>query len=148
METETRVIRISVRNLVEFVMRSGDLDNRRLTGAEKDAMQAGSRIHRKIQKQMGAGYQAEVALNTRIDEGRFQILVEGRADGIMTDVTGHVTIDEIKGVYLDIDRLEESIPVHQAQALCYGYMYARKEQLGKMVNRLLNLNLKRRLIAE
>ena len=40
----------------------------------------------------------------------------------MTDVTGHVTIDEIKGVYLDIDRLEESIPVHQAQALCYGYM--------------------------
>ena len=129
METETRVIRISVRNLVEFVMRSGDLDNRRLTGAEKDAMQAGSRIHRKIQKQMGAGYQAEVALNTRIDEGRFQILVEGRADGIMTDVTGHVTIDEIKGVYLDIDRLEESIPVHQAQALCYGYMYARKEQL-------------------
>ena len=129
METETRVIRISVRNLVEFVMRSGDLDNRRLTGAEKDAMQAGSRIHRKIQKQMGAGYQAEIALNTRIDEGRFQILVEGRADGIMTDVTGHVTIDEIKGVYLDIDRLEESIPVHQAQALCYGYMYARKEQL-------------------
>lgn len=96
METETRVIRISVRNLVEFVMRSGDLDNRRLTGAEKDAMQAGSRIHRKIQKQMGAGYQAEVALNTRIDEGRFQILVEGRADGIMTDVTGHVTIDETK----------------------------------------------------
>ena len=129
METETRVIRISVRNLVEFVMRSGDLDNRRLTGAEKDAMQAGSRIHRKIQKQMGAGYQAEIALNTRIDEGRFQILVEGRADGIMTDVTGHVTIDEVKGVYLDIDRLEESIPVHQAQALCYGYMYARKEQL-------------------
>ena len=113
METETRVIRISVRNLVEFVMRSGDLDNRRLTGAEKDAMQAGSRIHRKIQKQMGAGYQAEVALNTRIDEGRFQILVEGRADGIMTDVTGHVTIDEIKGVYLDIDRLEES-PLHPA----------------------------------
>ena len=132
METETRVIRISVRNLVEFVMRSGDLDNRRLTGAEKDAMQAGSRTHRKIQKQLGAGYQAEVALNTRIDEGRFQILVEGRADGIMTDVTGHVTIDEIKGVYLDIDRLEESIPVHQAQALCYGYMYARKEQLEEI----------------
>ena len=114
METETRVIRISVRNLVEFVMRSGDLDNRRLTGAEKDAMQAGSRIHRKIQKQMGAGYQAEVALNTRIDEGRFQILVEGRADGIMTDVTGHVTIDEIKGVYLDIDRLED---VYKRQVL-------------------------------
>ena len=54
------IITISVRNLVEFVLRSGDLDNRRTSSAEKDAMQAGSRIHRKIQKSMGAGYQAEV----------------------------------------------------------------------------------------
>ena len=132
METETRVIRISVRNLVEFVMRSGDLDNRRLSGAEKDAMQAGSRIHRKIQKQMGAGYKAEVSLSTRIDEGEFELLVEGRADGIMTDVSGHVVIDEIKGVYLDIDRLEEPIQVHLAQAMCYGYMYAKQEQLAEI----------------
>ena len=33
-------IRISVRNLVEFVMRSGDLDNRRTAGAKMEAMQA------------------------------------------------------------------------------------------------------------
>lgn len=38
-------IKISVRNLVEFVMRSGDLDNRRTAGAKKEAMQAGSRLH-------------------------------------------------------------------------------------------------------
>lgn len=44
METETRVIRISVRNLVEFVMRSGDLDNRRLTGARK-GRDAGGKPH-------------------------------------------------------------------------------------------------------
>lgn len=87
METETRVIRISVRNLVEFVMRSGDLDNRRLTGARKGRDAGGKPHPSEIQKQMGAGDQAEVALNTRIDEGRFQILVEGRADGIMTDVS-------------------------------------------------------------
>lgn len=36
-------VRISVRNLVEFVMRSGDLDDRRMAGAKKEAMQAGSR---------------------------------------------------------------------------------------------------------
>ena len=53
-------IRISVRNLVEFVIRSGDIDNRRTAGAEKDAMQAGSRIHRKLQKRMGADYRSEV----------------------------------------------------------------------------------------
>lgn len=44
METEKRVIRISVRNLVEFVMRSGDLDNRRLTGARK-GRDAGGKPH-------------------------------------------------------------------------------------------------------
>ena len=36
-------IRVSVRNLVEFILRSGDIDNRRGTMADKDAMQMGSR---------------------------------------------------------------------------------------------------------
>ncbi len=40
-ERSLSVIRISVRNLVEFVLRSGDLDNRRTAGAKKEAMQAG-----------------------------------------------------------------------------------------------------------
>ena len=31
------LVRISVRNLVEFVMRSGDLDDRRTAGARKEA---------------------------------------------------------------------------------------------------------------
>ena len=57
-----RVIRISVRALVEFILRSGDLDGRRGSLADREAMQKGSRIHRKIQRQMGAGYQAEVPL--------------------------------------------------------------------------------------
>ena len=46
------VIRISVRNLVEFILRSGDLDSRRGT-IDKEAMHKGSRLHRKLQKQMG-----------------------------------------------------------------------------------------------
>ena len=47
-------IRISVRNLVEFILRSGDIDNRKGGIADKEAMQLGSRLHRKIQGQMGA----------------------------------------------------------------------------------------------
>lgn len=50
---EKPVIRISVRNLVEFILRNGDLDSRR-GSMDKEAMQKGGRIHRKIQKQMGA----------------------------------------------------------------------------------------------
>ena len=55
-----RMIRISVRNLVEFVLRSGDIDNRHSASAQKDAMLAGGRIHRKIQKKMGGNHRAEV----------------------------------------------------------------------------------------
>ena len=69
MEEEKTSVKISVRTLVEFVMRSGDLDNRRMGAAEKDAMQAGSRIHRKIQKRMGADYQAEVPMKHVVEEG-------------------------------------------------------------------------------
>lgn len=120
---EKRVIRISVRNLVEFVMRSGDIDDRRTSGAEKDAMQAGSRLHRKIQRRMGADYQAEVPMRHVVEEDQYQILIEGRADGVIRPVGGPVTIDEIKGVYMDLNRLEEPAAVHLAQALCYGYFY-------------------------
>lgn len=126
---EKTCIRISVRNLVEFVLSSGDIDNRRTSGAEKDAMQAGSRIHRKIQRRMGANYQAEVTMKHLVEEDEFQILVEGRADGVIRELTGGVTIDEIKGVYMDIGYLQEAIPVHLAQAMCYGYFYCHDNEL-------------------
>ena len=47
---EEQIIRISVRNLVEFILREGDIDNRMAGSMERDAMQQGSRIHRKIQR--------------------------------------------------------------------------------------------------
>ena len=124
-------IRISVRNLVEFVMRSGDLDNRRTAGAKKEAMQAGSRLHRKIQKRMGASYRSEVMLRYQVQEDMFDILVEGRADGIITEPAG-VTIDEIKCIYMDVSRLEEPEPVHLAQALCYGWFYSIQNELDSV----------------
>lgn len=117
-----KIIRISVRNLVEFVMRGGDIDNRRTSGAEKDAMQAGSRIHRKIQRRMGSDYRAEVSMKHLVEEERYQILIEGRADGVIENESG-VTIDEIKGMYMDLTFLQEPIQVHLAQAMCYGYFY-------------------------
>ncbi len=121
-------VRISVRNLVEFVLRSGDLDNRRTAGAQKEAMQAGSRLHRKIQKKMGANYQAEVALKHTFRVEEIEIQVEGRADGIVTE-SGGVTIDEIKCLYMDLEELTDPVPVHLAQAMCYGYLYGLNRQL-------------------
>lgn len=123
---EREVIRISVRNLVEFILRSGDLDQRRGGFADREAMAKGSRIHRKIQKQMGGAYQAEVPLFIEKDYGEFVIRVEGRADGILLDSEG-VLIDEIKGVYRDIHLMEAPADVHLAQAKCYGVMYGAQQ---------------------
>ena len=50
MEEKKKEIRISVRNLVEFILRSGDLDNSSGGFGERDAMQAGTRVHQQIQK--------------------------------------------------------------------------------------------------
>lgn len=134
-------IRISVRNLVEFVLRSGDLDNRRSAAAQKEAMLAGSRLHRKLQKKMGLNYQAEVPLKQTVPlEGGVELVLEGRADGILTE-DGTVTVDEIKGVYYDIQALEDMVPVHRAQAVCYAYMYAVREDLPGMNVQLTYCNL-------
>ena len=121
-------VRLSVRNLVEFIMRSGDLDNRRSSSADREAMLAGGRIHRKIQKQMGDNYEAEVALKVMVPLDEIELILEGRADGILKEGEA-IIIDEIKGMYQDVMKMQEPIPVHRAQAVCYAYMYMQKKEM-------------------
>ncbi len=74
---EKPTVRISVRNLVEFILREGDIDSRR--GAmDKEAMQKGSRLHRKIQGRQEGTYRAEVSLKWKSEYEDVIILVEGR----------------------------------------------------------------------
>ena len=135
-------IKISVRNLVEFILRSGDLDNRKDRTPDKNAMQAGSRIHRKIQRKMGMDYHAEVPLRIIIEEARYPLVIEGRADCIIIDEENDIaTIDEIKGMYMDFTYLTEPIEVHQAQAMCYAYIYAVQHDLKKMKIQMTYCNL-------
>ena len=120
------VVRISVRNLVEFILRSGDLDNRG-GASDREAMQKGSRLHRKIQGRMGSHYRAEVSLKYKTEYEDVGIQVEGRADGIFTE-DGQCWIDEIKGVYADVSQLEKPVEVHRAQAMCYAWIYAQEQK--------------------
>lgn len=150
-------VRISVRSLVEFILRSGDIDNRKASAPE-NAMQEGSRIHRMIQRRMGPEYQAEVGLryvyrvenciglgvdhSMTVDGGGdaeqpdayekdgYEIIVEGRADGIITQED--VTIDEIKGTFHDLKKMKAAVPVHLAQAKCYAYIYAEQKKIEKI----------------
>ena len=84
----------SVRSLVEFILRSGDIDNRK-AAAPDTAMQEGGRIHRMLQRRMGADYHAEVTLKYSYHTPKYDILVEGRADGIIDGQLAKRIIKEV-----------------------------------------------------
>lgn len=135
LEKEEKIIRISVRDLVEFVLREGDIDNRRSVVRDREVMLMGGRLHRKIQRRMGPEYQAEVSLKIQIDCGEFYIYLEGRADGIIMDKEKggpSVVVDEIKGVLRDLSHIKSPVGVHLAQAKCYAYIYARQNDLRQI----------------
>ena len=153
-------IHISVRNLVEFILRSGNIDNRR-SKAPEDAMQEGSRIHRMIQRRMGPDYHAEVGLKYRMETPEYTVIVEGRADGILIEAIGAVaatpeltsielppeytnlvtvTIDEIKSTFRELTKIKEAVPVHLAQAKCYAYIYAVQNRLENIRIRMTYCN--------
>lgn len=137
-QKEPELIRISVRRLVEFILRSGDIVSRTGSGVDTEAMLAGGRAHRKIQKGKAGDYRAEVPLSWETDRGDFVLRIEGRADGIFTNAvpskpsgkteetmtseskTPHLCVDEIKGLYMDVRELTEPEPIHLAQAKCYA----------------------------
>lgn len=131
MDENLPVIRISVRNLVEFILREGNIDNRTGGGQDPENMQMGSRIHRKIQRQMGSDYQAEVPLKTEIVCDGFTLKIEGRADGLI-HTKEQVMVDEIKGVLRELDRVQEPAGIHLAQAKCYASMVAEQEGVDEI----------------
>lgn len=169
-ESRKMEVYISVRTLVEFVLRAGDIDNRRAVSPE-NAMQEGGRIHRMIQRRMGADYRAEVALKYLYETDNYTIVIEGRADGIITasvsgeanldKITSHemaaadkiadkesaaksqpmITIDEIKGTYQELRKLKNAVPVHLAQAKCYAYIYAKQKALNEIRVRMTYCNM-------
>ena len=165
-ETENQIeekrsqTKISVRNLVEFIFREGDIDNRHGQSVSPEAMLAGSRMHRRIQKRMGSDYHAEVPLKLVIGEENYDLVLEGRADGIQITSESereidyssnfnsmtieedmNVVIDEIKGVYLKLEQLAEPVRVHKAQAMCYAYIFALQHDIERIGIQMTYVNL-------
>ncbi|MBP2627279.1 MAG: rad3: repair helicase (rad3) [Firmicutes bacterium] len=126
------VVKISVRNLVEFVLRSGDL-----TSGFSSSSRAleGSKIHRQIQKAQGSEYQAEVHLVHQIEQKGCLLEISGRADGIIVDRDRpeKVIVDEIKSTTKQLEFIEErDNPLFWAQAKCYAYIYAQQHDLKRI----------------
>jgi len=127
MENNKREIKISVRNLVEFILRSGSIDSR---FAGKSNAVEGTRIHKKVQKAAGPEYATEVFLKHTVEYDEFLLTVEGRADGIIKR-GDMVAIDEIKSTTAPLDIIDENYnSLHWAQAKCYAYIYAFDEGIN------------------
>ncbi|MFZ5967010.1 MAG: ATP-dependent DNA helicase [Bacillota bacterium] len=121
---------VSIRNLVELVLRSGDLDAR-FMGSSR-ALE-GTRAHQRIQKNYKEGSMAEVTLKHSVSAGDFTLTVQGRADGILFEGET-VVIDEIKTVTIPLEELTEDFnPLHWAQGKCYGYIYGLQNELSEII---------------
>lgn len=125
-----RNMRISVRRLVEFALRSGSIDNRI---ASSNRALEGTKIHQLLQKSAGDEYQAEVSLKLERVVDNITFLLEGRADGI---IKGEI-IDEIKTTETPMEEITEDFrPLHWAQLICYGFILAETTKLDKVTLQL------------
>ncbi|WP_132995961.1 ATP-dependent DNA helicase [Sporanaerobacter acetigenes] len=122
-------IKVSVRNLVEFVLRSGDLDTS-FMGSSRAV--EGTRAHTKIQNSYGDEYNKEVTLKQSFQYEDFNITVEGRADGIFKE-NEKTVIDEIKTTTTALDSIDEDYnEMHWAQGKCYAYIYGKLNHLDDL----------------
>lgn len=121
-------IKSSVRNLIEFVMRSGDIDNR---FRDNTRMMEGIKAHQRIQKSYGKNYRSEYYLKNTSEVDDMVFVVEGRADGILKEKDVY-TVDEIKSTSRNLDDVDDSNKLHRAQAMCYAYFFCLKKDLSKI----------------
>lgn len=125
-----KAVQISVRRLVEFVLRGGSIDSRMTSS---DRALEGTKIHQLLQKSAGEEYQAEVSLKLDRTVDGVVFSLDGRADGIINEQT----IDEIKTTETVMEEITEDFrPLHWAQLICYGFMFAEKSNLPEVTLQL------------
>ena len=119
---------ITVRELVEFILKNGSIDNRVISAY--DLMQEGIRVHsafarkkKREAKNLGCFYESEVKLSYITESEGFVLVTEGRADGIWHDINGEVSIVEIKSTLTPLDKISGNSTLHKAQAKCYAHMF-------------------------
>lgn len=108
--------KIGIRQLVEFILRTGDLNA--AVNSQNTALE-GARIHRKLQKQRGEDYEKEYYIKRTVDMDDEQFTIEGRADGVV--IGDELFIEEIKTSDPTFDELSENTKtLYWSQAKVYG----------------------------
>ena len=125
---------ISVHQLVDFLLRKGDIDNRVFN---RSTMTEGSRIHSSYQSKQGTNYISEYPLSRDFVVDDIEITLQGRADGIIKKSEKDYIIDEIKTTIMPLEEFrEENLEWHLGQAKCYAYMFAKALGLDHIGARL------------
>ena len=120
-------LRLSVHQLVDFLLRSGDIDNRVFN---RSSMTEGSRLHSEYQGRQSSNYMSEYPLAVTLNVDEIEILLEGRADGIIKKSDGSYVIDEIKTTVEELEKFhQDNLQWHLGQAKCYAYMFAKSNDL-------------------
>ncbi len=133
MAAKKRFISLSVHQLVDFLLRRGDIDNRIYN---QDTMLLGSKIHASFQAKQGHEYLSEVPLKETFTLKEATISLEGRTDGIIVGGPFPI-VDEIKSTVIPVeDFYNQQKDWHLGQAECYAYMYAKENNLQKIGIRL------------
>ena len=134
-DIERAVLTLSVTELCSLAFLGGDLDLR--PGMSKrfsaERAQVGAKVHRKLQAEAGAQYDAEVTLTNTTLYHNLAFEVSGRADGILR--TDPLTVDEIKTVSSRAFDLPPA-PLHDAQVKCYAYFLCREKGMEGISTRL------------
>lgn len=125
-------IELSVHELVDFVLRKGDIDSRSFNSM---TMQEGTRIHNIYQSKQGSNYLKEYPLKGIFSYEDSLVYLSGRSDGIILEEVP--IIEEIKSTNCDLNSFfKENEKWHLGQAICYGYLYAIEKGLDKVNIRL------------
>ena len=121
-------LKLSVRSLVEYSLRSGDLVSAGLfTGGDR-ALE-GIRAHQQVQESRPEEYTAEVRVSHQVETHEFDVKIGGRMDGLY-EYPDRVIVDEIKSTVRSLDWFEENEnPVHWGQGKVYAYIYALQNKL-------------------
>ena len=135
---------VSVRDLVAFVLRRGDLGGEREFVGSNRAL-AGIRGHQKIQRSRPSGYLTELPLEYVVEAAEFTLKIRGRIDGLLIK-DNQVLLEEIKTVQTTWDHVAD--PLHWAQAKCYGFIHAQEAALKELVIQLVYLELPAGKITE
>ena len=125
-------IELSIHELVDFVLRKGDIDSRSFNSM---TMQEGTRIHNIYQSKQGSNYLKEYPLKGIFSYEDSLVYLSGRSDGIILEEVP--IIEEIKSTNCDLNSFfKENEEWHLGQAICYGYLYAIEKGLDKVKIRL------------